>query len=174
MISLSPFSIFPFSNNQVRIVLYRECDLNGRRLLFDSSAIQKVHLEATPREDDKSSPNTNGKCQKNYIDVSNGYGYRYAKPETDYNAIGEMIFGSVAMSFRGTSLKVSEKTRAAYLILIILQPIHLVFCIRCIGCSGPTAYCAPKCSCRHPPQMGIVAAAPITPAVSSARSTHAR
>lgn len=101
-------SIFPFSNNQVRIVLYRECDMKGRRLLFDSSAIQKVHLEATPIKDDKNGPNPNGKCHKNYIEVSNGYGYRYARPEMDYNTIGEMIFGSVAMSFRGTSLKVNR------------------------------------------------------------------
>lgn len=97
------FSLFPFADHQVRIVLYRECDLNGRRLLFDSSAIQKINLDTIAAEDvDKIS--ANGK--KNYIDVSNGVGYRYAKPETDFNTIGEMIFGSVAMSFRGTSLKV--------------------------------------------------------------------
>lgn len=44
-----------------------------------------------------------------------GVGYRYAKPtETDYNAIGEMVFGSVAMAVRSTSLKVhwlTEPTR---------------------------------------------------------------
>lgn len=80
--------------------------MNGRRLLFDSSAIQKVNLAAVPDDDKTVTPN--GKNQKNYIEVSNGYGYKYARPHADYNSIGEMIFGSVAMSFRGTSLKVRQ------------------------------------------------------------------
>jgi hypothetical protein len=36
--SLSPF---PFNKEQVRVLLFRECDWRGRRLLFDSSAIEK-------------------------------------------------------------------------------------------------------------------------------------
>ena len=35
-------SQFPFSKDQVRILLFRECDWRGRRLLFDSSAIEPV------------------------------------------------------------------------------------------------------------------------------------
>lgn len=93
--------------------------MNGRRLLFDSSAIQKVDLAATTTiTDDKTG--TNGeKNPKNYIDVSNGYGYRYARPDTDFNSIGEMIFGSVAMSFRGTSLKVSGATQKSQQVINI-------------------------------------------------------
>ena len=40
------YSQFPFSKDQVRILLFRECDWRGRRLLFDSSAIEPV--TATP------------------------------------------------------------------------------------------------------------------------------
>lgn len=36
------YSQFPFSKDQVRILLFRECDWRGRRLLFDSSAIEPV------------------------------------------------------------------------------------------------------------------------------------
>jgi hypothetical protein len=36
------FSQFPFNKEQVRILLFRECDWRGRRLLFDSSAIEHV------------------------------------------------------------------------------------------------------------------------------------
>ena len=109
MKSSSHSSLFPFSTDQVRIVLYRECDWTGRRLLFDSSAIQKVELSTATEKETASSKNDNGnKAPKNFIEVSNGFGYKYVRPGSDCNSIGEMIFGSVAMSFRGTSLKVSD------------------------------------------------------------------
>lgn len=153
-------SIFPFSNEQVRIVLYRECDLNGRRLLFDSSAIQKVNLTAPTIIEDGDG---NEKNQKNYIDISNGYGYRYARPETDYNSIGEMIFGSVAMSFRGTSLKVNKLPFTfrfdQYINVKLLSR-------RCTGSGVQIEYCARRCSFRQPAQMDIVAAAQTTLAMT--------
>lgn len=47
------------------------------------------------------------KAHPSYIDTVNGIAYRYAKPaEDDFNDIGEMIFGAVAMSVRATALKV--------------------------------------------------------------------
>lgn len=87
---------FPFSNEQVRILLYQETESNGRKLLFDSNAIQKVNLSTTNTTTDKS-----------FIEISDGIGYKYVKPENDHNNIGEMVFGSVAMAYRGTALKVS-------------------------------------------------------------------
>ncbi|KAG4077195.1 hypothetical protein HA402_016182 [Bradysia odoriphaga] len=86
---------FPFSNEQVRILLYQETESNGRKLLFDSNAIQKVNLSAS-----------NTPADKSYIEISDGIGYKYVKPENDHNSIGEMVFGSVAMAYRGTALKV--------------------------------------------------------------------
>lgn len=35
----------PFSADQVRVLLFRECDFQGRKLLFDSSAIQKTDTQ---------------------------------------------------------------------------------------------------------------------------------
>lgn len=54
--------------------------------------------------------NNNGKpiTSRNYIEVSNGYGYIYNPTATDSQSIGEMVFGSVAMSFKGTSFKASD------------------------------------------------------------------
>lgn len=120
--------IFPFSSEQVRVVLFRECDWTGRRLLFDSSAVQKVclatHNETTTpsllttaaatttpsknRSKQSPSPERNGShSTRSYIDTCNGYGYIYDQASCDTNNnIGEMVFGSVAMSFKGTSLKV--------------------------------------------------------------------
>lgn len=39
---LSIYSQFPFAADQVRVVLFRECDIRGRKLLFDSSAVEKI------------------------------------------------------------------------------------------------------------------------------------
>lgn len=41
-------SQFPFNKEQVRILLFRECDWRGRRLLFDSSAIEPVTTTSIP------------------------------------------------------------------------------------------------------------------------------
>lgn len=103
----------------MRVVLFRECDWTGRRLLFDSSAVQKVCLttnnatQATKLSASSSLPSTasaesNGShSARSYIDICNGYGYIYDQASCESNNnIGEMVFGSVAMSFKGTSLKV--------------------------------------------------------------------
>lgn len=106
-------------------MLFRECDWTGRRLLFDSSAIQKVDVTPTSKlivsessvakqntlnnikNNNNSDKSTNEKSASgHFIEVSNGYGYIYDATLIDNNSIGEMIFGSIAMSFRGTSLKV--------------------------------------------------------------------
>lgn len=96
--------------------MFRECDWTGRRLLFDSSAVQKVSISATTNSSTASKnqnakqPNSNDKDTTNssqsFIEICNGYGYTYDHTSCESNNIGEMIFGSVAMSFKGTSLKV--------------------------------------------------------------------
>lgn len=108
------FSLFPFSSEQVRVLLFRECDLTGRRLLFDSSAIEKVSVTSRnqPTKSDKlngqkSISSNNKNSSQSYIDMCNGYGYTYNSAANDGSNIGEMVFGSVAMSFEGTSLKVA-------------------------------------------------------------------
>lgn len=97
-------------------------------MLFDSSAIQKVNVPpasnliiSTSSVNRKNSVNNNnnntekptdGKStSRHFIEVSNGYGYIYDATPIDSNSIGEMIFGSIAMSFRGTSFKVFHSHR---------------------------------------------------------------
>lgn len=98
---------FPFSNEQVRILLFRECDIRGKKLLFDSIGIQNVadlqQQQNTCDQKNRSSYSSNASTIS-HIDLSNGY--RYVRPDGDHNNISEMIFGSVAMVFRGASLKV--------------------------------------------------------------------
>jgi hypothetical protein len=69
---------FNFSKDQVRILLFRECDWRGRTLLFDSKAVQKVRLEGQPCRKLKF-----GSCQKldnnksdAFVEVTNGFGYQ--------------------------------------------------------------------------------------------------
>uniref|UniRef100_A0A1I8NXL9 UDENN FNIP1/2-type domain-containing protein n=1 Tax=Stomoxys calcitrans TaxID=35570 RepID=A0A1I8NXL9_STOCA len=150
-------SQFPFDGSQVRILVYRECDTRGRRLLFDSNALEKVYLKErngnnanttkhnvvkstlssfggqhhqhqnasnsshnnnhkesllTDRlENSSSSSATNstnkGHSNGSFIEVCEEYGFKHNRPNTtDISSIGEMVFGALAMSFRGTSLKV--------------------------------------------------------------------
>ncbi|EDV96572.1 uncharacterized protein LOC6557094 isoform X2 [Drosophila grimshawi] len=129
------YSQFPFDASQVRVLLYRENDSHGRRLLFDSHALQKVTFKDAGCKSSRSSNNNNssgggGKFLKNdkYTSLQNGkiqakahsnnnisnlievcpeYGYKHNRPTgADIMPIGEMVFGSLAMSFCGTALKV--------------------------------------------------------------------
>lgn len=101
----------------MRVLLFRECDWTGRRLLFDSSAVQKVCIptnnpSATSNNQNGKLPTANDKDRPNssrtFIEICNGYGYTYDQTSCESSNIGEMVFGSVAMSFKGTSLKVSQ------------------------------------------------------------------
>jgi len=90
------FSQFPFDATQVRVLLYREDDSHGRRLLFDSHALQKVTLKefsaATGSgkflKNEKYTSLQNGKIQakahsnnnsSNLIEVCPEYGYKVSK-----------------------------------------------------------------------------------------------
>ncbi|XP_075164250.1 uncharacterized protein LOC142236853 isoform X2 [Haematobia irritans] len=137
---------FPFDGSQVRILVYRECDTRGRRLLFDSNALEKVYLKekngnnsskqnvvkstlssfTVQQQNSSNNLNNNhkeslladklrnssttankGHSNGGFIDVCDEYGYKHNRPNTtDITSIGEMVFGALAMSFRGTSLKV--------------------------------------------------------------------
>uniref|UniRef100_A0A0A1WX57 Folliculin-interacting protein 2 n=1 Tax=Zeugodacus cucurbitae TaxID=28588 RepID=A0A0A1WX57_ZEUCU len=124
---------FPFDGRQVRVLLYRECDKTGRKLLFDSNALQKVTLKETngnvgkrgtdrfTRFSEYTSNNRNRNGNANYsksqaykahssnsfIEVCEEYGYKHVQPNSaEFTSIGEMVFGASAMSFRGTAFKV--------------------------------------------------------------------
>ncbi|XP_055707723.1 folliculin-interacting protein 1 isoform X2 [Phlebotomus papatasi] len=97
-------SDFPFSTDQVRVLLFRECETP--RLLFDSDSIQHVDRPVRP-----SNPpgGTGRKCgvplNGNIVEISDGIIYKKDQG-SDCGSLAEMIFGTVAMAFRGTSLKV--------------------------------------------------------------------
>jgi hypothetical protein len=103
----------------VRILLFRECDWRGRRLLFDSSGIEPVPTataccNATPKVPQLQPPTPCAaqkkpsplKPEKSTIEYYEGKPYRYGRPTQDVNHIAEMVCGSVAISFRGPAFKV--------------------------------------------------------------------
>ncbi|XP_060801266.1 folliculin-interacting protein 2 isoform X2 [Amyelois transitella] len=93
---------------QVRLLLFKECDRRGRKLLFDSSTIEKVPAN---KNDKPSIKQTSEGC---IVEVSEGYSYIYKGAAADASILGEMIFGAVAMNYKNVSLKIhimDEPTR---------------------------------------------------------------
>ncbi|XP_018336646.1 uncharacterized protein LOC108745077 isoform X2 [Agrilus planipennis] len=93
-------NIFDFSSEQVRVVLFKECDYRGRKLLFDSQTIEKIEIP----KGNKSGNNL--KNETLYAEINSGYGFKLHKPYSDTRLLSEMIFGTVSMSHRGSSLKI--------------------------------------------------------------------
>ncbi|XP_005401024.1 PREDICTED: folliculin-interacting protein 2 isoform X1 [Chinchilla lanigera] len=63
---------------EIRLLVYQDCERRGRQVLFDSKAVQRIEEAAA----------------------------QYTRPASDVNMLGEMMFGSVAMSYKGSTLKI--------------------------------------------------------------------
>ncbi|XP_026328787.1 folliculin-interacting protein 1 isoform X2 [Hyposmocoma kahamanoa] len=94
------FRSYQITPEQVRLLLFKECDWRGRKLLFDSSTIDKVPAS---KNDKAIRQPDDAPC---IVEVANGYSYVYKGPATDASVLGEMIFGAVAMNYKGVSLKI--------------------------------------------------------------------
>ncbi|KAK3930070.1 Folliculin-interacting protein 2 [Frankliniella fusca] len=106
--SSSDCKIFDFNKDQVRVLLFRECERRGRKLLFDSKAVKKIPLPTLLQCSRlrKGLKAEDLKRADGFVEISNGYGYQYTRPSSDVKSLGEMIFGSVAMVLRGPTFKV--------------------------------------------------------------------
>ncbi|XP_052862628.1 uncharacterized protein LOC128269259 [Anopheles cruzii] len=101
---------FPFSADQVRILLFKECDLRGRKLLFDSSAVEKVPADSVSAATNASDHHPASIPQVQKCEHCNVV-YRVRKQndginKTEVKQFEEMIFGSAPIAFRGSSFKV--------------------------------------------------------------------
>uniref|UniRef100_A0A182ML28 UDENN FNIP1/2-type domain-containing protein n=1 Tax=Anopheles culicifacies TaxID=139723 RepID=A0A182ML28_9DIPT len=108
---------FPFSADQVRILVFKECDIRGRKLLFDSSTVEKVSSDsnsaaaaaAFASDHHPSSVPQVQKCEhcnvvyrvRKQNDLRNE-----ATLKADIKQFEEMVFGSAPIAFRGSSFKV--------------------------------------------------------------------
>lgn len=93
-----------FGTDQIRVLLFRECEWRGRKLLFDSLAVEKSQPKSSSfcslfkSEKDK-------KC-KPPAEIINGIGEQKKLAYEDVNLLSEMVFGTVAMTYRGPSFKI--------------------------------------------------------------------
>ncbi|NXN11397.1 FNIP2 protein, partial [Indicator maculatus] len=112
-----------FDLNEIRLIVYQDCERRGRQVLFDSKAVRKIDEAVVQKMVEDISVKTSAKnCQ-----ASNGNSnissqgpsiscmqnikeqiprYQYTRPASDVNMLGEMMFGSVAMSYKGSTLKI--------------------------------------------------------------------
>ncbi|NXC55296.1 FNIP2 protein, partial [Aleadryas rufinucha] len=111
-----------FDLNEIRLIVYQDCERRGRQVLFDSKAVRKIDEGVVQKMADEASVKTSAmNCQ-----ASNGNNisshspsiscmqnikeqipkYQYTRPASDVNMLGEMMFGSVAMSYKGSTLKI--------------------------------------------------------------------
>uniref|UniRef100_A0A452J5U6 UDENN FNIP1/2-type domain-containing protein n=1 Tax=Gopherus agassizii TaxID=38772 RepID=A0A452J5U6_9SAUR len=116
------WSCSEFDLNEIRLIVYQDCERRGRQVLFDSKAVRKVDEAAAQKIEDAS-----GKASAKCCQASNGTNsisshspsvgctqhvkdqlpkYQYTRPASDVNMLGEMMFGSVAMSYKGSTLKI--------------------------------------------------------------------
>ncbi|CAN0147697.1 unnamed protein product [Lampetra planeri] len=108
-----------FDGSQIRLVIYQDCDRRGRQHLFDSDSVRIV--DEAPQKSDES-PRGLGRCRSNggssgslnsnsssSQTPSGGDAqpkYQYVRMGPDVKMLGEMMFGSVAMSYKGSTLKI--------------------------------------------------------------------
>ncbi|XP_033103120.1 folliculin-interacting protein 1-like isoform X2 [Anneissia japonica] len=130
-----------FDPKQIRLLVYQETDIKGKKLLFDSKAIKKVEECCKGRKYECSSirskfyaPTPNGKCSTGLprnssnpcLDNGENGKYQFVKPGSDAKMLGEMMFGSVAINYRGSTLKVHTLRYLPQLMLtriFILKPV---------------------------------------------------
>ncbi|XP_036618666.1 folliculin-interacting protein 2 isoform X2 [Trichosurus vulpecula] len=122
------WSCSEFDLNEIRLIVYQDCERRGRQVLFDSKAVRKMEESAVQRTEDvlikmpvkccqarnsiSSSSGSNGSTSSHHSSVGSLHGkeqfpkYQYTRPASDVNMLGEMMFGSVAMSYKGSTLKI--------------------------------------------------------------------
>ncbi|XP_028838065.1 folliculin-interacting protein 1 isoform X2 [Denticeps clupeoides] len=112
--------------SQIRLIVYQDCERRGRNVLFDSNAkkrnseepqVSKMCGDAQvkkfgkccqlrPTGGSSSSLDSTSSCTSEPRDQ----GSRFQSPRcsSDANMLGEMMFGSVAMSYKGSTLKIHQ------------------------------------------------------------------
>ena len=83
----------------VRVILFRECDRKGKKLLFDSNTVERHELTGNFEEDNL----------ELYTEVGEGVGFKYLRPPyKDVKIISEMIFGSAAVAYQSSNMKIHQ------------------------------------------------------------------
>lgn len=118
------WSCSEFDLSDIRLLVYQDCERRGRQVMFDSRAVQKTEEAAAQKAEDVPIKLSARCCQESSGagggggSSSHSFGgslqhakeqlpkYQYTRPASDVNMLGEMMFGSVAMSYKGSTLKI--------------------------------------------------------------------
>ncbi|XP_069366232.1 folliculin-interacting protein 1 isoform X2 [Paralichthys olivaceus] len=113
--------------SQIRLIVYQDCERRGRNVIFDSNA-KKRSTEETPITSTEGQVKMFGKCcqlrptggSSSSLDSSSsctsetkdtkeqGLRFQGSRCSSDVVMLGEMMFGSVAMSYKGSTLKIHQ------------------------------------------------------------------
>uniref|UniRef100_A0A8C3YLE0 Folliculin interacting protein 2 n=1 Tax=Catagonus wagneri TaxID=51154 RepID=A0A8C3YLE0_9CETA len=115
---LAHWSCSELDLNEIRLIVYQDCERRGRQVLFDSKAVHEIEEVATQKTEDAPGKASAKCCHGGGLSSHGASGgsfqhakeqlpkYQYTRPASDVNMLGEMMFGSVAMSYRGSTLKI--------------------------------------------------------------------
>ncbi|XP_073680837.1 folliculin-interacting protein 1 isoform X2 [Garra rufa] len=112
--------------SQIRLIVYQDCERRGRNVLFDSDARKKSTEDAPvtrvcgeaqakmfgkccqlrPTGGSSSSLDSSSSCTSEPKEQNRFQGS--SRCSSDANMLGEMMFGSVAMSYKGSTLKIHQ------------------------------------------------------------------
>ncbi|XP_065412005.1 folliculin-interacting protein 1 isoform X6 [Chrysemys picta bellii] len=117
-----------FDPSQIRLIVYEDCERRGRTVLFDSSSKRKTEDVSVSKLCSDAQVRVFGKCcqlkpggdSSSSLDSSINSSssssdtkeqcpkYQGSRCSSDANMLGEMMFGSVAMSYKGSTLKIHQ------------------------------------------------------------------
>ncbi|CAM4711606.1 unnamed protein product [Lepidochelys kempii] len=117
-----------FDPSQIRLIVYQDCERRGRNVLFDSSSKRKTEEVSVSKLCSDAQVRVFGKCcqlkpggdSSSSLDSSINSSssssdtkeqcpkYQGSRCSSDANMLGEMMFGSVAMSYKGSTLKIHQ------------------------------------------------------------------
>ncbi|KAG3265561.1 folliculin interacting protein 1, transcript variant X3 [Ictidomys tridecemlineatus] len=114
-----------FDPSQIRLIVYQDCERRGRNVLFDSSVKRKNEDTSVSKLCSDAQVKVFGKCcqlkpggdSSSSLDSSITLSsdvkdqcpkYQGSRCSSDANMLGEMMFGSVAMSYKGSTLKIHQ------------------------------------------------------------------
>ncbi|XP_040200590.1 folliculin-interacting protein 1 isoform X1 [Rana temporaria] len=115
---------YEFDPSQIRLIVYQDCEKRGRNVLFDSNAKRKTEELSVSKLVSDAPVRVFGKCcqlrpggdSSSSLDSSANSSdtkeqcpkYQSSRCSSDCNMLGEMMFGSVAMSYKGSTLKIHQ------------------------------------------------------------------
>ena len=95
------------------MVLFRECERKGKKLLFDSSTVERQMLTENQEQKDQ------------FIESCDGWGYKYLQPPAkDVRMLNEMIFGGAGVTHPSPNMKLHQLGESSLMWSSVLQAPH--------------------------------------------------